>query len=117
MTNRSKAKGTTAETAVVRYLSDNGIKAHRKTLSGSEDKGDISVQDDLFVIEVKNEKRMSLAEYVDEAELEAANTSAISCGVAWHKRRGKANPGEWYVTMKGKTFLRILKLILNLADK
>lgn len=110
--NKSKAKGTAAETAVVDFLLEENIYSHRKTLSGSLDKGDIAIPltDGHIVIEVKNEKKMSLSEYVDEAEVEAENAGALF-GVAWHKRVRKASPGNWYVTMSGKTFVKILRLM------
>lgn len=42
--NRSKAKGTRAETAVVAYLRGNGFPhAERRPLAGSRDGGDIAV--------------------------------------------------------------------------
>ena len=43
--NKSKQKGTRAETKVVRYLEDHGIKARRKALAGSKDEGDIEIYD------------------------------------------------------------------------
>lgn len=44
MTNRSKNRGTAWETAVVKYLRENGFPgAERRALSGSNDKGDITV--------------------------------------------------------------------------
>lgn len=107
--NRSKAKGTAGETSCVNYLSDEGIYSHRKTLSGSSDKGDIAIpiNGGHIVVEVKNEKKTTLSEYVDEANAEAENARALF-GVVWHKRRGKGSPGDWYVTMDGKTFIKIL---------
>ena len=39
--NRSKQKGTAAETAVANYLVRRGVVAHRAPLHGSSDKGDI----------------------------------------------------------------------------
>lgn len=113
--NKSKAKGTAGETACVNYLSEQGIYSHRKTLSGPSDKGDIAIpiNGGHIVVEVKNEKKTTLSEYVDEANVEAENAKALF-GVAWHKRRGKGSPGDWYITMDGKTFIKILKS-LNLA--
>lgn len=108
MTNASKAKGTAAETAVVEYLKERGwTYVERRTLSGQNDRGDIAGIPGV-VIEVKNEKSLKLAEWIKEAEREKFNDSAL-VGVVWHKRVGKGNPGEWYVTMTGNQFASLLK--------
>lgn len=41
MSNPSKAKGTAAETKVVKYLNTHGVFAERKALAGEKDKGDL----------------------------------------------------------------------------
>lgn len=80
------------------------------TLSGPKDKGDIELLDYPVIIEAKNERKMTLSEYVDEANIEAYNASVL-IGVAWHKRIRKGSPGDHYVTMDGNTFAELLKLI------
>ena len=52
----SKAKGTAAETAVLRYVRDNGFPwAHRLALTGNADQGDISLlPGNLVIVEVKS---------------------------------------------------------------
>ena len=108
MANPSKQKGTAAETAVVRYLNDQGWPAvERRTLSGSKDKGDVAGVRDL-VIEVKACKAMDLGGWLREADAEALNAAA-DFGVVWHKRRGKSQPNDWFVTMTGDAFVRLLK--------
>lgn len=108
--SKSKAKGTAQETLIVNWLNDKGIRARRITLSGPKDKGDIELLDFPVIIEAKNERKMTLSEYVDEALIEAEN-SHVDIGVAWHKRVRKGSPGDHYVTMDGNTFLKLLKLI------
>jgi hypothetical protein len=108
MVNRSKAKGTAAETAIVNCLTEERIPARRKAMSGALDRGDIEIFDNLITVEVKNEKRMALSEYVEEAEKEYRNAGSW-LGVVWHKRRGKSHPKDWYVTMSGEMFLKILR--------
>lgn len=67
----SKAKGTRWESAIVFFLHLAGwSQAERRTLNGAKDKGDISGIPGV-VIEAKNQNRLSLAEWVDEAEREA----------------------------------------------
>jgi hypothetical protein len=106
--SRSKAKGTAAETAVVRFLQAAGFaQAERRTLAGVQDRGDIAGIPGV-VIEVKNCARQELPAWVAEAELERDNDRA-SLGVVWHKLRGKADPGDWFVTMSGHQFAALLR--------
>jgi hypothetical protein len=104
----AKQKGTAAETAVVQYLRAAGfIQAERRTLNGTKDRGDIAGIPGV-VIEVKNCARQELPAWVAEAEIERDNDHA-SLGVVWHKRRGKGNPGDWFVTMSGAQFAALLR--------
>lgn len=106
--SRSKAKGTAAETAVVRFLREAGFtQAERRTLSGVQDRGDIAGVPGV-VIEVKNCSRDQLPAWVGEAERERDNDHA-SLGVVWHKRRGTTDPGRWFVTMSGDQFAALLR--------
>lgn len=103
----SKAKGTRWETAIVEFLRANGVPhAERRTLNGSKDRGDIAGVPGV-VIEAKNAATMSLAGWITEAETERVNAGA-EVAVVWHHRRGKASPGDAYVTMTGATLMRLL---------
>jgi hypothetical protein len=107
MSNPSKQKGTSAETAVVKYLIANGFpEAERRTLSGAYDKGDISGVKDV-VLEVKDHKKMDLAGWVKELEVERTNALATT-GAVIHKKRGTTNVGEWYATMPVNLYLKLL---------
>ncbi|MFF3643425.1 hypothetical protein [Streptomyces sp. NPDC002564] len=106
--SRSKAKGTAAETAVVRFLREAGfVQAERRTLGGVQDRGDIAGIPGV-VIEVKNCARDQLPAWVAEAERERDNDHA-TLGVVFHKRRGTTNPGAWFVTMSGAQFAALLR--------
>ena len=76
--NRSKAKGTRAETAVVQYLADHGVVASRLPLSGSSDIGDVAVPSVGAVLEVKagkmtiNPTRNQLEEWMRQLRAEKA---------------------------------------------
>lgn len=81
--NKSKAKGTRAETAVARYLAGHGWTAERKALSGSSDKGDLKAvppKGRPLTIEVKagkmtaNPSRLQLEEWLRQAKVEAENS-------------------------------------------
>jgi hypothetical protein len=104
--NRSKAKGTAAETAVVNYLGDHGIACERRALNGTQDRGDVAGISGV-VLEVKNCAKTELAGWVDELRVEMRNDGA-HVGAVVHKRRGKSSPGEWFCTMPFDVFVRLL---------
>jgi hypothetical protein len=103
----SKRKGTAWESSVVGYLRENGVPhAERRALNGSKDRGDIAGIPGV-VIEAKNERRVELAAWLDEATTERDNDGA-AIGVAWFKRRGKTSPGDAFVLMDGATLIKLL---------
>jgi hypothetical protein len=113
--SRSKAKGTAAETAVVRaYIAAGAVYAERRALSGVLDRGDVAGVPGI-VTEVKNVSRDGLPGWLDEAEAERVNAGA-DLGVVWHKRRGKADPLDWPVSMLGRQWLDILRLLGYLPE-
>ena len=104
----SKQKGTAAETAVVRYLQANGFPySERRTLAGVNDKGDIAGLPGV-VLEVKNCKRMELAGWLDELEVEMKNAGAY-IGAVVHKRRGTTDPGQWFATLPFSVLVDLLR--------
>src|SRR5215475_9119314 len=113
--SRARAKGTAAETAVVGYLQSMGFPhAERRALNGAKDRGDVAGIP-ATVIEVKNQVKAELAEWLKEAEAERDNDHA-AWGVVWHRRRGKAFPGQWYVTMTGADFVQLLRGALGIEE-
>lgn len=109
MANPSGQKGTKWETAVVNFLAACGLPARRIVKKGSRDEGDLVAEGvPGIAIEAKNCRGQSLAAWVDEAVTEAAN-AGVPVGVVWHHRRGKASPGDGYVTMSGEHFVKLLK--------
>lgn len=104
----ARGKGTHAETQVVNYLVDQGFPyAERRAPNGARDRADVAGIPGV-AIEVKNAARMCLAEWVDEAIEEGKNANA-SVSVCWHKRRGKGSPGQWFVTMTGEQFVKLIR--------
>lgn len=96
MANKSKAKGTKAETKVVKYLTAFGLHAERQALHGSQDLGDIKVtgpNGNSFIIEVKagqqtaNPNRSQLTEWLRQAEIEAHNADMPCFLVVMRYRR------------------------------
>ena len=105
--NRSKTKGTQAESAVIDYLNEHGFPdAERRALNGTQDRGDVAGVPGVC-IEIKNHREFDLAQWLDEALREGRMANA-PVTVVWHKRRNKGSPGEWYVTMTGETFTRLI---------
>jgi hypothetical protein len=105
--NRNKTKGTAAESAVVGYLITHGFPdAERRALNGTQDRGDIAGVPGVC-IEVKNQREFELAGWLDEALREGRMANA-PVTVVWHKRRNKGHPGEWYVTMTGEQFVKLI---------
>jgi Holliday junction resolvase len=102
--NRSKAKGTAAETALLRWLREVARRpAYRNPPSGNKDVGDLTVFGDYedTVIEVKNMADLARAINEGIAELEAEKANAgTGHGVLVCKRRGKGDPGEWLAIRK-----------------
>ena len=103
MTNRPKAIGTAAETAVVRYLAAHGFPAaERRALHGATDLGDITGTPGLCW-EVKggdaakdaSDKRV--AAWFDEAREEAGNAGA-TYGFLIVARRRK-NVRDWWAVI------------------
>lgn len=106
--SKAKAKGTAAETAVVKYLRDNGFPyAERRALTGNYDQGDITGCGPV-VFEVKNHKTMDLATWVAELVEEIHNANAMT-GTVVAKKRGTTYPGEWYAIMPFSLFVELLK--------
>jgi hypothetical protein len=105
--SRSRAKGTAWESLIVDYLRRNGVPhAERRALNGAKDRGDLAGIPGC-VIEAKNEQRIQLAAWLDEATQEAANDGA-DIGVVWAKRKGRAAAEHGYIVMDPPTLLRLL---------
>jgi hypothetical protein len=119
--NKSKAKGTSFETAVKIYLSEHMPEIseliHRETLHGSSDLGDISGVKTIgkpglkIAIECKNYgSHDCIPQWLREAEAEREN-SGSDVGVVVSKRRGigTKNMGEQLVSMTLDQFIRLIR--------
>lgn len=106
--SKQRAKGTRAESAVVEFLRQNGFPyAERRALHGAVDKGDITGMPGV-VIEVKDHKTITLAEFMSELREEVNNANAQT-GVAVVKRRGTLQVGDWYAVMPVSWWVDLLK--------
>lgn len=77
---------------------------------GAKDQGDISgvrVWLQKVAIECKNTARINLGVWASEAEVARGNSDALA-GVVVHKRHGKGQPEEQWVTMTLQDFAALL---------
>ena len=110
----SKAKGRDGENAVVDYLRQRGYPAERRRQTGAQDCGDVSGVPG-WVIEVKAEKRLNLAGYMDELVAERINAEkrygSRQAGFVVCKRRGTQYPGEWYAVLTLDEMVNLLNTV------
>jgi hypothetical protein len=102
----ARRKGNAAELAVVAALRRAGWRAitSRAARSGTQQGADL-ITDLPFVVEVKDQKEMRLAEWLEQAREQAGLDDV---GIVVHKRRGMARAEDWYVTMAFGDLLRWL---------
>lgn len=113
-TNRSaRAAGARFTSEASKYLAqalDNDLIEPRHT-NGAKDRGDVTgiktIRGSRVVLECKDRGTMTLGPWMDEAEKEAGNDDAAVWAVV-HKRRGKGDPREQFVTMPLHVFARLL---------
>lgn len=107
-------RGQTFERLTANYLAtaldDNRIDIRVKR--GVNDLGDIggirTIRGADVVVECKNHRKVNLSGWLAEAENERGNADA-SAGVVVHKRVGKGQGADQYVTMTLETFAWLLK--------
>src|SRR5687767_4279938 len=111
MTAYHRQKGSSMERMVADYLRNNGFPfADRRVKTGAADKGDIGgvhVHGERLAIEVKNTAKVSLGVWAGEAEVERVNDGAIA-GVVVHKRHGKGQAKDQWVTLTLTDFVAVL---------
>jgi hypothetical protein len=105
----NRAKGTWAESALVRFLQATFWKhAERRALHGGKDKGDVTGTPAL-VWEQKNAARLDLPGWLRETEAERVNAGA-DYGVLVVKPKGYGDTriGEWPAVMPLAAIVRLL---------
>jgi hypothetical protein len=113
---RSRAAAKAAGSRMERDTAD-CLKQHvsrfidRKVKTGAKDQGDVGNLEtpggNGIAVECKDVATMSLGTWVNEAEAERVHAGAIA-GVVVHKRKGKGNPLDQYVTMTMRDLIAIL---------
>lgn len=108
--SKSKRKGTSAESALVVYLQDNGFpNAERRALTGANDKGDVSGTGDL-VWECKNHKTYKLSQWISEAQVECANADAdLGIVVIKPVGVGLTSQSKWWAMVELADMVELLK--------
>lgn len=112
--NRASAKkaGSSFEKLIAQYLATHiDDRIERRARNGVNDRGDITGLQHLgqrIVVECKNTSRINLAGWSVEAEIERGNDDAGVAVIA-HKRHGKGQAGDQWVTMTMRDFASLLK--------
>lgn len=108
----AKQAGTSFERLVANYLAEQiDDRIDRRVKTGAADKGDIAGlrhHGHRVVIECKDVAKLNLAGWVTEAQIEAVNDDAL-LGLVIHKRRGKGQPGDQYVTLVLSDLVKLLE--------
>lgn len=77
----------------------------RPRAGAKEDRGDITGLPAVF--SAKNCARLDLAGWVDDLP-RMCKAAKVDVGLVWHKRRGRGDPLDWYVTTTGRLLLPML---------
>ena len=102
-TRRSaRQAGSRFEREIADYLAEHvDDRIDRRVKTGARDKGDIGGLRHMgqrLVIECKNTSRINLGTWMNEAHTAMGNDDA-GVGLIVHKRHGKGQPGDQWVTM------------------
>jgi len=106
-----RQKGSSFERLIADYLAsvvDDRIDRRVKT--GAKDKGDVAglrAHGQRVVIEAKNTAKINLGTWAGEAEVERVNDDALA-GVIAHKRHGKGQAADQWVTMTLRDFAALI---------
>lgn len=106
----AKAKGTIAESALVKFLRENGWPlAERRALTGTNDQGDVTGTP-LLAWEVKNHKSYKFPQWIDEANVEAENAGA-DYGILVVKPNGigLSNQKHWWAILTLEAMTQLLR--------
>jgi hypothetical protein len=82
--------------------------AERRAKAGAMDRGDIGGIDPRLVLEVKSWASYDIPGWLRETDAEVRNARA-DLGAVWFKLKGKRDPMEWPVLMRGRYFIPLLQ--------
>lgn len=113
MSNANGRKGYKAEHDVEVLLRNLGrTDAYRPRAGARNDVGDI--RNVPMVISVKDRTQLSLGVWCDQLTVMVAR-ALLDTGVVWHKRAGRADPRNWYVTTTYGLFDPLLEHYCDVA--
>lgn len=85
MTNTAKKKGTAWESRLVDFLRPLHPRAERRAVAGTQDKGDVAGVDG-WVISAKCHAKVTLAEWIDDAERQAKRAGVSRFAVVFPRK-------------------------------
>lgn len=107
----AKAAGARFERAIADWLATHvDDRIDRRVKTGAKDRGDLGgvrVHGQRVVLELKDCARINLAGWAAEAEIERGNDDAL-VGAVVHKRHGKGDPADQWVTLTLADFAALL---------
>lgn len=107
----AKAAGSRFEREVADYLAEHvDDRIDRRVKTGAKDRGDIGGLRHMgqrIVVEAKNTSRINLGVWASEAEIQRGNDDA-GVGITVHKRHGKGQPADQWVTLTLADFVALL---------
>lgn len=110
----AKKAGSTFERSIADSLAEHvDDRIDRRVRNGNKDRGDIAgvrLHGQRLVLECKNTSRINLGPWMAETDTERGNDDALA-GLIIHKRHGKGDPLDQWVTFT----VRELVAILNAA--
>jgi hypothetical protein len=110
----SHDKGYRAEAAVESLMRTLAPDCYRPRAGRRDDVGDIVGLP--LVVSVKDHARLALAAWCDDLGRMVA-ASRHCTGVVWHKRAGRADPANWYVTTTGRLWLPMYEAWCHERDR
>lgn len=108
MSNPQKKKGSKYEREVCDFLNAAGVVAERIPAGATLDRGDLWVPN--WTVEIKNQQRINLAEWMDETVAEQQNRST-PWHALWVHRRGKGSAADSYVVMTGQQATSLMRAL------
>jgi hypothetical protein len=108
--SKARQKGTSAETAVVTYLRDNGFPhTERRALHGAADKGDLTGIPGIAV-EIKNCRRYEIPRWLAETTTEGIAANAEHAVLVVKPNGvGTTRVGEWWAILPLASMSRLLR--------
>ena len=107
----ARAAGTRFERNIADYLAAHvDDRIDRRVKTGNKDRGDIGGVRHMggrLVLECKDTARTDLGTWAREAEVERGNDDALA-GLVVHKRHGKGQAGDQWVTMTLRDLVALL---------